>query len=252
MRKTHITGCWVKDCWVIGCWLLALFCAGLAQAQTLSLVTAALPPLAPSAQEPGYMTRIAREAFGRLGLGVEVTALPGERALINANAGLDDGDLLRIPGLEQEYPNLVRVPEKVMDFEFVAYTRDPAIRIQSIADLKPYTVAYATGWKFYEASVTEAADITRVRDLPELFLLLKAGRVEVVLADRWQGRWAARAVGVEVILQQPPFRVSDMYIYLHRRHAALVPQLAEALAAMKADGSFQRIADESLKPLESR
>ena len=221
-------------------------------AETLSLVTAALPPLAPSEDQPGYMTRIAREAFGRIGVDTKVTALPGERALLNANGGLDDGDLLRIPGLEKAYPNLIRIPAKVMDFEFVAFTRaDSDIRINSLADLKPYTVAYVTGWKLYENLVKEAQEITTVRGLPELFTLLNMGRVDVVLAERWQGLWAARQIGVEVSMQTPPFRVSDMYIYLNQRHANLVPKVAEAIAQMKADGSFQRIVEETLKPLEA-
>ena len=32
-----------------------------------------------------------------------------------------------------------------------------------------------------------------------------------------------------------------MFLYLHRKHAALVPKLAAALRQMKADGSHQRI-----------
>lgn len=225
-----------------------------ALAQTLRLVTGALAPLAPSAEQPGYIAAIAREAFGRVGISIEVSALPGERALINVNAGLDDGDLLRIPGLEQSYPNLIRIPEKVMDFEFVAFTRDPQIRIEKLADLKPYSVAYVTGWKYYENMVKDAKDaqeITTVRGLPELFTLLAKGRAEVVLAERWQGQWAAQQAGVEVRMQTPPFLVSDMYMYLHKNHAALVPKIARALADMKADGSFQRIADETLHSLEA-
>lgn len=231
--------------------ILAILPFTTAQAQTLHLVTAALPPIAPTKDNLGYMGSIAREAFGRIGIQVSIDSLPGERALLNANAGLDDGDLLRIPGLEKVYPNLIRVPEKVMDFEFVAFTKNEKIQLGSLADLEPYTVAFTTGWKFYEHRVKKAREITRTRNLPSLFQLLKKGRAEIVLAERWQGLWEARQQGIRVKLLQPPFKISDMYIYLNKRHAALVPKVAQALVTMKQDGTFQRIVAEHLQSLET-
>jgi polar amino acid transport system substrate-binding protein len=39
----------------------------------------------------------------------------------------------------------------------------------------------------------------------------------------------------------PALKDVDMYLYLHRKHEALVPKLAQALREMKADGSYNRI-----------
>jgi polar amino acid transport system substrate-binding protein len=231
--------------------LLVSLCCLSALAQPLHLVTAALPPLAPSADRPGFAEQVAREAFRRIGVEIEVSVLPGERALINANAGLDDGDLLRIPGVEKDYPNLIRIPEKIMDFEFVAYSMERKKHIAGLGGLQPYTVAYATGWKFYEKNVKEVRELTVVNNLGEMFLLLKNGRAEVVLADRWQGLWEAHRAGVQASIIEPPFARVEMFIYLNKRHAALVPKAAKALAAMKADGTYQRIAKELLHPLET-
>lgn len=230
--------------------VLCILCIPGLHAQELHFVTASLPPLAPSANMPGYMGQVAKEAFRRIGIKINITTLPGERALINANRGVDDGDLLRIPGLEKDYPNLVRIPEKVMDFEFVAFTLDPHIQVKNFAGLAPYTVAYVTGWKFYERNVHQAREITRVRNLHALFKLLNKDRSDIVLAERWQGLWAAKQLGLKVRMLQPPFKVSAMYMYLNKRHAALVPKVAKALVAMKQDGTFQRIIAETLKPLE--
>lgn len=41
-------------------------------------------------------------------------------------------------------------------------------------------------------------------------------------------------------------------MYLNKKHAALVPKLAQALADMKADGSYQKLFDMTLKPMGSR
>lgn len=237
---------WLKSILIV----LSMFCISDLHAQELHFVTASIPPLAPSANKQGYMGRIAREAFRRIGIKISIKSLPGERALINANNGLDDGDLLRIPGMEKLYPNLVRIPEKVMDFEFVAFTLDPHIQIKDLAGLAPYTVAYVTGWKFYEQNVHLAKHITRVRNMRALFKLLKKDRSDIVLAERWQGLWAAKQLGLKVRLLQPPFKVFGMYMYLHKRHAALVPKVSRALVAMKQDGTFQRIIAETLEPVE--
>src|SRR4030065_736556 len=113
-----------------------------AAAQRLHLVTVALPPIAPSDGRPGFADQVAREAFRRIGGEIEVSVLPGERALINVNTGLDDGDLLRTPAVEKDYPNLIRVPEKMMDFEFVGYALDQKLRIDGFGGLKPYGVSY--------------------------------------------------------------------------------------------------------------
>jgi polar amino acid transport system substrate-binding protein len=44
----------------------------------------------------------------------------------------------------------------------------------------------------------------------------------------------------------PPLDTREMFIYLHRRHAPLVPKLAEALRAMKREGFYRRVYNERL------
>ncbi len=230
--------------------LLTLSCVPSAHAQRLSMVTGAAPPMSSSAEAEGFVERLSREAFRRIGVEIEVSALPAERALLNVNGGIDDGDLLRIAGLENAYPNLIRIPEKVMDFEFVAFALEPKTRIDGFAGLKPYAVAYASGWKIFEANVKDYSELTVTRDLGELFALLKSGRSQVALADRWQGLWAARRNGVRAVVVEPPFARTEMFIYLNKRHTALVPRAAKALADMKADGTYERIVDATLRTLE--
>jgi ABC-type amino acid transport substrate-binding protein len=38
-------------------------------------------------------------------------------------------------------------------------------------------------------------------------------------------------------------------MYLHKKHADLVPKVSEALVRLKKNGSYQRIFDATLKPL---
>jgi polar amino acid transport system substrate-binding protein len=217
----------------------------------LHLTTVALPPLGSTAEAPGFLEQVAREAFRRVGRDVDVATLPGDRALLNADSGLDDGDLMRAPGFEQAYPNLRRVPEKMGVMDFMAYTNRPDIHIREWGDLAPYTVGYTAGWKIYERKVA-AREITTTRSIDGLFPLLVMKRVDVALIDRWQGLRAARMHGGKFRLLEPPLATSNMFMYLHKKHAAMIPAVARALAGMKADGTYQKIFNATLRPYEKR
>jgi polar amino acid transport system substrate-binding protein len=216
----------------------------------LSMVTAARAPLGPSAEQPGFLQQLAKEAFSRIGYGIEITVLPGERALINVNRGIDDGDLYRAPGFEPDYPNLVQVPESIGTMEFMAYSKSREIHDLSWESLQPFVVAYATGWKIYDRMV-KAREVTKVRSIGELFPLLEMGRADLVLLDRWQGSYLARQQGVEVKLLEPPLAKVKMYMYLNKQYQSLVPRLTAALKAMKEDGTYRRIFNTYLKPYQN-
>lgn len=236
---------------------LAAACLGsagcLAEGTRLSLVTGALPPYSSVPGRPGFLEQLARAAFDRLGIEVAVTTVPVERAMINVNAGIDDADLFRVAGVEREYPNLMRVPEKLLDSEFIAYTRRADIRIRHWDDLRPYAVAYTVGWVIFDHNVKAAKEITKVSSLDQLYPLLDRGRAEVILMDRWQWRWIARENGYgDARLYEWPLARVEIFMYLNRKHAALVPELARALADLKKDGTYRKLFDAHLKSLDSR
>lgn len=201
----------------------------------------------------GFLDRLMAELFRRVGVKAEVQVYEAsERAMQNANAGLDDGMAMRIRGLDAQYPNLIRVPEKVIDNDFVAYSRRHRFATRSWEALAPYQVAHIIGWKVFEGNLGGRKDITLVRNAEQLFELLRQDRTEVVLYERWQGLWLTREMAIDARLLEPPLASQEMFIYLHRRHAPLVDGVAKALATMKQDGSYKRIVDETLMPLAAK
>ena len=216
---------------------------------TLTLATGALPPLTGETGQPGFLDELLRQAFDRIGIDATVIRVPTERALVNANTGVEDGDAFRAPGFEKDYPDLVQIPEKLLDFDFVAYAMRPDIQVRNWSELAPFAVAYVTGWKIYERNV-KARTITTVRELGQLFPLLAKGRADVVLLDRWQGLWVARKANTAARPFDPPLARVAMFAYLNRRHAALTAPAAAALADLKRDGTWQKLYDRILKPLE--
>ena len=211
--------------------------------------TAALAPYH-TPEQTGFIDAVLQQALGRIGLDITINALPAERAILNANSGIDDGDALRVAGMEKIYPNLVRVPEAIGEMRFVAFSRKADFSTSAWDSLKPYSVGLINGWKIYERNVTEAKQINRVKNVKQLFNLLAYDRADVVLYGEWQGLAYLNENGLAgVKILQPAFSRNDMYLYVHARHRDLVPGIAAALRDMKADGSYQRIVERILLPL---
>lgn len=226
---------------------LALTSPGVARAFVLN--TADVAPLV-TIDHAGLCDRIMAEAFKRLGLELEIVNLPSERALINANEGLDDGNFARVEGLEKLYPNLIRVDEEITTFEFVAFTAGAAFSSAGWKSLKPYDIGIVTGWKILEHNITDVKSLTKVRNEKILFGLLAAGRVEAVVYDRMQGRIVLKQLGLRDITElEPPLAVRSMYAYLNKRHADLVPRLEQVLRELKQDGTFRKITEDALRNL---
>jgi len=190
----------------------------------------------------GFEDRIVLEAFRRIGVVARLVQLPSERALRNADQGVDDGNYVRIAGLSALYPNLVMVPEPMSEFRFTVFTRDPALAPADWDSLRPLRVGIVNGWKLAEQHLQSAPQLTKVRDEEALFALLDKDRVQAVVASQHSGWAVVHAHGYQGLhAVQPPLAVLPMYVYLNKKHAALVPRLAQALRSMRADGSLQRL-----------
>ncbi len=205
------------------------------------------PPYTTQAGD-GFLDIVVGEMFRRAGVQLRLIKIPSERALINVNDGIDDGDLTRIAGLEQQYPNLIRVPEKLMQWEFAAFCKR-CPRSSSWDALRRHAVGHVKGWKIYEQNMAGAERVTTAVDPDQLFRLLALDRIEVALYERWIGLAYLKEhgiTGVQVLL--PPLVSREMYIYLHKRHAALVPKLARALRALKHEGFYARVYRQKIEP----
>lgn len=197
----------------------------------------------------GFLDAVAGEAFRRAGVRLRLVKLPAERGLLNANAGVEDGDLTRIAGLEAQYPNLVRVPEKLIDWKFAAFGKDAALPARW-ETLRTRPVGHIRGWKIYEQQLAGAPQVVTAEDPAQLFRQLQRDRIEVALYAHWQGLSLIRRQGLTgVHALEPALATREMFIYLHKRHAALAPRLAAALRAIKAEGLYDRLYREKVLSL---
>ncbi|TAK72668.1 MAG: transporter substrate-binding domain-containing protein [Betaproteobacteria bacterium] len=222
-----------------------------AEPRVLVLNEANAPPYT-NPDRTGFFDVVATEAFRRAHLELRLQKLPAERALLLSNSGISAGELNRLAGVEAQYPNLVRVPEKLGDWYFAAFSKDASVpgRIDAI---RGRTVGLIRGWKIYELALAGAKDVIAVDDPEQLFRMLQLGRIDVALYERSMGLALIKERGIQgVLVIEPALFVRETFIYLHRSYAGELPALTAALRAMKGDGSYQRAYDEKLLPYFSR
>ncbi|MHB1083994.1 MAG: substrate-binding periplasmic protein [Thiobacillus sp.] len=189
----------------------------------------------------GFLDIVAVEAFRRAGVQLRLVKLPAERALINANAGIEDGDMARIAGLEGLYPNLIRVAEKLIDWEFAAFSKNAVLPAQWDV-LRARLTGHIRGWKIYEKELAGAPFVVSSDDATQMFRQLRLDRVEVVLYERMLGLSLLKRQHIQGVYPlEPPLAKREMFIYLNKRYAALAPKIAEALRAIKAEGLYDRL-----------
>jgi len=226
--------------------------APLHAAQTLVLNTAYLAPVT-SPDQTGYLDLVYKELGKRTGIHFVIQPLSGERALLNANEGIDDGDVGRIAGLDKTYPNLVRVPELLMSAQLKVFSREADFVVTGADSLKPYDVAILTGWKIVERTVVGTRSLVQLETFEQMFDMLGKGRVDLAIAEEMMSREVIRKLGLRSIKTLDPALLKvDWYLYLNKKHAALVPQLEAAIRQMRQDGTLQKLQTEVLDRYRTR
>lgn len=202
-------------------------------------------------QDRKALELLSKEAFRRAGITFQLDRNPSARSLDLANEGTIDGEGLRVGGLEQQYPNLVPVPERYIGISFVAFARDPSIKLdQGWSSLKPYRIAFINGWKLFEANAANnAQSVTKVDQPDQLFKMLDANRIDLALYTLADGAAVLKGLGMTNIAPlTPALRDADMFLYLNKKHQIYIPRIAQALRDMKADGTYAKILTQITPP----
>jgi len=199
-------------------------------------------------------------AFGRAGKRVKISPMPGERSLIEANAGRLDGDATRFGNarVENQYTDLIRVQEPLLVSNTSAFSIRFSAEIRNwsdIAELSP-GIVYVRGYKLIESRLSAMglqARAFHVADHAKALRFLMAGRADILISTE---------PAVRTFLGEPEFRNAGIrrigvlerdnpYLYLHKRHAELAERMAKILREMKADGTYRTLFQEFTRDLNS-
>jgi len=194
-----------------------------------------------------WWTLIYTEVFDRLGLKLNVRSYPLARASNEADKGHVDGETIRVYAYADAHPNLIRVEEPTVQLRLVAYTGKSAVPgIDGWKNLKGthYNVGYARGAHIVETNLSkilEPEQISPVIEAVQGLRKLVSGRADIYIDDENV---------VLPLLALPEFKErirvvgtmdeTPLHLYMHKRHAAMVTKLAEAIKALKKDGLVEK------------
>lgn len=224
----------------------AIFMAGSVAAEDPLRINTSIKPPFSKVDQTGFFDLLLKELFDRHGMKYTLVRLPPERALQFVNEGTSDGELPRIAGLEDRYRNLVMVKEKIIDYNFVAFT-NTKMKINSWDDLAGKRVGHVIGWKIFENNTPFNAHVRKIPKADHMIDMLQERRLDVALYERYAGWEQIHAHGHHGMQEiNPPLAVKPMYLYLNKKNAWLADRLASTLKIMKQDGTYQRIFDKTL------
>ncbi|MCG8636231.1 MAG: transporter substrate-binding domain-containing protein [Desulfobacterales bacterium] len=212
----------------------------------LKINTSIKPPFSTKSQT-GFFDLLIKEVFTRLDIPFEIVRLPAERAMINVNTGESDGELPRIGGLSERYGNIVQVPEKLLDYSFVAFSQPEKITGVSFAEIRSRRIGMIIGWKIYEKNLVNFPEVVTVAHPGQLFALMDLNRIDIALYERYAGQYILQTGKFKGIHEcDPPLAVKSMYLYLNEKHKDKVPLIARMLKRIKEEGGYQDLFDRTI------
>lgn len=148
--------------------------------------------------------------------------------------------MIRTPEAVAGYPNLVLNQEALLELDLLAVARQGSgIGVAGVGDLARYRLGYLSGVATIKNFLDQAGLAAEAApSTASLRLMLEAGRFELALILLPRYLQAAPDFGT---VCGPALRTFRSYHVLNVRHAGLIPGLDRILAAMKADGRFQRL-----------
>jgi polar amino acid transport system substrate-binding protein len=211
----------------------------------LVISTQAIPPYSTD-NGTGFYDTLYPEIGRRTGLEITVVQQPDRRSLQLTNSGINDGDGPRLPGLEKQFPDLIRVDEPILHAELVAFTRK-GTRVNSWDDLANRFAAVPKGWQLPKDKIPVSMRLTTVISTHSSMAMLATGRIDAALTLPAMGRHEINKHGYWNITPEPAILDERLlYLYMHKKHAALVPAIDEAIKAIKADGTWERLFEQAI------
>lgn len=185
---------------------------------------------APSTQVLSNLVfELVKDLYDAVGVPVVLKTLPAQRTLDAVNSGDYDGELFRVAGMENDFQNLIRVPEPLMVVNIYAWGMKDQIHLYNLTELKRYRIGFIRGVKSAD-SLSKGARQFPVRRFSQLITMLKSGKIDLFLESDVRTRTYLELNRIDFIAPlEPPVQSALIYHYLHKRHAALVPLLTREL-----------------------
>jgi len=176
-----------------------------------------------------------KKSFNDLNIEIKFFNTPTKRSYREADSGLVDGTFPHILGAQQRYHNLVRVPVSLGQLDLVAVSRIANLDLsQGIDALKGYTVGYMAGWRALEPLTRNLPRVYAVNTEASLFMMLQQKRFDVIIYGRGLSLEKIKTDNLgQLAILEPALNSQPLYLYLNKKHQALIPALTQVLKQNK-------------------
>lgn len=182
---------------------------------------------------------VMKKVYQRLGHDIELVRFPGKRALIEANKGTVDGELIRIKKLEQQLNNMIRLPTAIGRLRIMALTRKGEPKVVGMGGLIGKRIGIVRGVEITDKlSQNQKREI--VNSIESLFKILLTEHVDVILFPELDAEkyLAAHQLHDKITINKAPILDVKLYHYLHKSQAKLAQQLTELLQQLEENGEL--------------
>jgi len=166
--------------------------------------------------------------YGNLGIELKTMSLPSKRALTLSNTGKLDGELLRVPGITDTYPDLIAVPITLYQMRVFAYTIEGKKTFNNASDVLHFNVGIHRGVHWEESFVSQFPHhVSRVGSTMQKFKLLTLGRVDYILSSEQRAQKVIKKdyPSQNIVKVSPMLGEINLIHYLHKKHAHIIPSL---------------------------
>lgn len=189
------------------------------------------------------------QIYGKIGISIDITPLPGKRAHILTTTGKKDGEIMRIWTYGENNKTVARVPTPYYSLETMAFIRkDSGISILSKEDLAKYKIVKVRGVKHTDNITKGLTDVLDVDSTESMMKMLDKGRVQVALTNTTDGLIVIKKTGLDTIVPvKKPLAVLDLYHYVHEKHGGILDRIDATIKEMKASGELEAIIEKAEK-----
>lgn len=185
-----------------------------------------------------YIIEVMTQVYSNLGLDLSIVEFNHRSSLVAANEGLLDGQLGRVIEVEDQYPNLIRIPVPIFTFSLqLASSRKDA----ELNDIEKMVVTEG-----YQAIDTYLAkhlykkQLFKVKNISTQLNLLSQHKVDGALVidfhippvfkEQNQNVWYFRNLNTV-----------QVYHYIHKKHASLAGSIEEELLRLVTNGTLSEL-----------
>lgn len=185
---------------------------------------------------------ILQVAYGKLDIEIDRKVLPLTRAHLDAEMGVVDGEVLRMKDEGPPPHGLIRIDVPLFVSQVVAYTCGETNEITDWHSLENYHIGIRKGIEFLEKNTAQFPRVTKQMTPGQLFDLLDAGRIDVVIANPLEGaKYLAMNKNTCIFAATPVLIEFPLYHYLNTKHRDIAPAIELILKDMAESGQINQI-----------